>query len=164
MKNHLTEPGIAPPRVAEEAEVLTEWLRPSDFVDWRPLEPIALVNGAFDLLHTGHLRIIRHARQHAATVVAALDSDRKVAGGKAGRPVMRWIERAAALGYVGVNYIVEIDTDEDMETLMATLRPNFRVQSEEHGGSKRFAVPKVLLRRSGMSTTELIRRCREAAV
>lgn len=126
-------------------------------------KPVVLVNGAFDLIHSGHLKILAAARERAGdgTVVLALDSDRKVSAAKGpGRPILSAVERSVALGYFPIDYLVEIDSDEDMWKLMTLVKPNLRVQGEEYKDHKtRFPkVPRCFVADRGIHTSEIIRR------
>lgn len=141
-----------------------EWRRPSDFTAIELPRPVVLINGAFDLLHTGHFKIIAKARDRAGmrgTVICALDSDAKITRSKGqGRPIMSWIERAAALNYQPINMLVEIDTREDMDTLIASVRPDLRVQGYDYidHQSAYPNIPKLFVHGTPMRTTEIIRR------
>ena len=70
---------------------------------WRQAgESITLANGAFDVLHVGHIRYLRAARQLGGRLVVAVNSDdsvRKLKG--EGRPVMPDTERAELLAALG---------------------------------------------------------------
>jgi bifunctional ADP-heptose synthase (sugar kinase/adenylyltransferase) len=134
----------------------------------RPLEakylplprPVVLINGAFDLLHASHMRLIFAARRKGATVVCALDSDEKVCKAKGpGRPVLNFNERLATLNYMPIDYIVEIHNERDMRTLVSGLRPDLRVQGEEYlGQPSRFAASKSLVREGALHTSDIISR------
>src|SRR6266403_3222906 len=65
--------------VRERTTAEVPWLRPSEFVTPLP-GPVALANGAFDIPHSGHFKVLFHARRLAGsgTVVLGLDSDRRV--------------------------------------------------------------------------------------
>lgn len=145
-----------------EDESHTEWARPTD--EWNVPRPACLLNGAFDILHIGHMRCVRQAKARAQTTVVALDSDRKIHDTKGvGRPVMCFAERAAALGFLEVDFIVEIDTEEDMRALVEGLRPDFRIQGSDYlEKPSRFGTPKLFVQKSkyGVSTSEIIRRCK----
>ena len=143
------------------------WLRPEDFKDLDLEHPIVLINGAFDLLHSGHWKIIQRARRNAATLVCALDSDARVALKNPRRPIQTYIERATMLGYTPVDYLVEIDSDRDMYSLIRSLKPDLRVQGPEYrrAESKYPWVAKAFVSglgktgvRIGMSTTKIIDR------
>jgi len=123
--------------------------------------PVVLVNGAFDLLHSSHMRLIFAARHKAATLVCALDADAKIAREKGPqRPVMSFIERAAALNYMPLDYLVEINNKGDMDRLIAALQPDLRVRSEAEKG-KPSAYPdvrKMYVREGRMHTSYIVNR------
>lgn len=143
------------------------WLRPGDFKQLELERPIILINGAFDLLHSGHWKIIHRARRNARTLVCALDSDLRVSRKDPRRPIQTYIERATMLGYSPIDYLCEIDTDRDMYHLISTLKPDLRVQGPEYRNvdSKYPWVPKVYVsglnksgERMGMATSKIIER------
>lgn len=144
------------------------WLRPADFTLLKLPRPIILIGGAFDLLHRSHMRLIFAAAEKAegGTLVCALDSDAKIKREKGlGRPILDWVERATTLNYMPINAITEIDTDEDMKTLVAGLRPDLRVLGMEYRGKpSRFSVKTMLVRAGNIHTSELVRRAAKAAL
>lgn len=137
------------------------WVRPVEFKGMELPRPVVLVNGAFDLLHSSHMRLIFAARQKGATLVCALDADAKIAKEKgSSRPILSFIERAAGLNYMPLDYIVEIADRRDMDTLMRNLKPDLRVRSEaEKGNASRYPdVPKMLVREGRIHTSVLVDR------
>lgn len=149
----------------EREESWVPWLRPSEASDLglRAKRPICLINGAFDLLTTSHMRLIYSARHKAATLICALDSDFKVSAEKGPqRPVMSWIERAVALNYMPIDAIFQIEDRADMDLIMKGLRPDFRVQGCDYQDkpSRYPQVPKILVRLGKLRTTEIVERIR----
>ncbi|PYX87465.1 MAG: hypothetical protein DMG68_11700, partial [Acidobacteria bacterium] len=67
--------------------------------NWRAAgEKITLANGAFDLLHVGHVRYLRAAKKLGDRLVVAINSDESVRKLKGeGRPLMPEAERAEIL-------------------------------------------------------------------
>ena len=67
--------------------------------EWRGAgESITLANGGFDLLHVGHVRYLRAAKQLGGRLVVAVNSDESVLALKGkGRPLMPEDERAEIL-------------------------------------------------------------------
>src|SRR3954462_15097851 len=74
-------------------------------------ERIVLTNGAFDLLHAGHLKSLESARALGDLLVVGVNSDRSVRASKAPeRPVLPENERAALVAGLGcVDYVVIFD-------------------------------------------------------
>lgn len=137
------------------------WVRIADLAKLDLPRPVVLVNGAFDLLHSGHMKVIFQARRRAATVVVAVDSDQRVGRKGSGRPVQSVVERIGNLQFMPVDYVVEIHHDGEIQRLIETIRPDLRVQGADYKGKpSKFDVPKVFVRQSGMSTTKIIERCK----
>jgi len=139
------------------------WVRPDELAKLALGRPVVLINGAFDLLHPGHIRLIAEARRRAKTLVAALDSDRKVGEAKGpGRPILTWIERATALGYLGIDYIIEVASQADMDEIIVSGKINFRVQGGDYEGrpTRYPAVPKFFVRQS-IHTSDIVERIRK---
>lgn len=148
-----------------EKETTTEWIRPEGPWPTDLKHPIVLINGGFDLLHMGHMKIIRQAKARAGTLICALDSDRQINHFKGpGRPVLSWQIRASTIAYFDVDYIVEIDTKQDMDTLIQSVKFDFRVQGEDHASHEsRYTIPKLFVHRGSkaISTTDIINKCKE---
>ena len=79
------------------------WLWATDFKNLELKRPIVLINGAFDVLHAPHMRLIFAARHKAATLICALDEDEKIRASKGpSRPILTFAERAACLNYMPI--------------------------------------------------------------
>ena len=102
-----------------------EWLRATQVPTNLP-RPVVIVQGVWDLLHSGHMRVLFTARERAGkrgTVVCGMMSDRWLV--KNGRkPVMNWVERATALAYMPVDLLVEIDGEGDYVALVDLAMPD----------------------------------------
>lgn len=141
-----------------------EWMRASAFDGHDLPRPIVVVNGAFDLLHSGHMKVISYARERAKTLICAMDSDRRIRAAKGPeRPILNWIERATALGYLPLDYLVEIDSDTEMRDFLNSVRPDLRVQGGDYLGqaSKYPWLDKLYVQTGGLRTSEIIRRIKE---
>lgn len=151
------------------------WVRPSELLCEDALLPAALprplvhCNGVFDLLHSSHMRLLSAARRKASktgTLVVTMDSDRMVRGKKGpSRPILTWIERAASLAHCGVDYLIEIDSDEEYERVVRALSPDLLVTgSDKLSEPDRFPeFPSMIVRDLGMRTSEIIARCARSA-
>jgi cytidyltransferase-like protein len=146
------------------------WLRPEDFRDLEMVHPIILINGGFDILHSGHFKVISRARRKAGTLICALDSDERCARKDPRRPIQTFVERATTLAYTPIDYLCEINSDKDMLALIRAAKPDLRVQGSDyrHTDSKYPWVPKAFVsgvtrsgERIGASTTKLISRITE---
>ena len=93
---------------------------------------LALSNGCFDLLHVGHVRLIREACELADILVVAVNSDASVRVNKGpGRPVMPFRERLEVLAALaGVTYVTGFDETTASE-ILAALRPDLHVKGKD---------------------------------
>ncbi len=129
-------------------------------------ETIVFTNGVFDLLHMGHVRYLRQARELGNCLVVATNSDASVRRLKGPtRPVIGEAERSEMLGSLEcVDYVTIFDEDTP-EELLKLLRPDILAKGgttpvivgrefvEGYGG-KVMNLDKV----DGLSTTEIINR------
>lgn len=75
-----------------------------------------IVNGTFDVLHSGHLALLNYARSLGDFLVVAIDSDRRVTQLKgASRPVNSQTERQELLENLrAVDEVRVFDSDQDL--------------------------------------------------
>jgi rfaE bifunctional protein nucleotidyltransferase chain/domain len=94
---------------------------------------VALTNGAFDLLHVGHLRSLEQARAQADLLVVGVNSDASVRSYKGpDRPIVPQADRAELLaGLACVDYVAIFD-EPTAERLVAELRPDVYVKGAEY--------------------------------
>jgi len=134
-------------------------------------EKVVFTNGAFDILHLGHLDYLTFARAQGDCLIVGLNSDASVSRYKGPkRPVVPELERAAMLsGLRAVDYVVIFDEDEPKE-LIAALLPDVLVKGADwaHYVSGREVVEanggKVVLAElvAGKSTTNIIKKVVES--
>lgn len=93
---------------------------------------IVFTNGAFDILHTGHLRYLTYARQQGDCLIIGLNSDASVKRYKGEtRPIVPEEERAEMLlGLRVVDYVVIFDQDEPKD-LIAEILPDVLVKGAD---------------------------------
>ena len=94
---------------------------------------IVFTNGVFDLLHPGHVRYLRNARQLGDVLIVGVNSDRSVkALGKGDeRPITPELERAevlAALACVDVAVVFDEATPHD---IVEALQPDVLVKGAD---------------------------------
>jgi rfaE bifunctional protein nucleotidyltransferase chain/domain len=133
---------------------------------------LALANGHFDLLHVGHLRYLRAARDQADALVVALNDDDSVARLKgAGRPLVPAAERAELLAALApVDYVVVFAGDTPAP-LLAQVKPDVHCKGTDYGTPERvpeYATVRAYGGRTVLvgdpkdhATSDLIRRVRE---
>lgn len=148
-------------RFAKElGDIDPPWVRVEDFARLKIKHPVVIINGTFDILHSGHIKLVAHARKHGRTVVVAIDSDYLVASKKPGRPYLTWVERAVAFRFLPVDYIVEIESDGDFKRLVELSKPDLRVRGAEYADkpSRIPDIPSLYIHDSGIHSSELVRR------
>lgn len=94
---------------------------------------IALANGAFDLLHVGHVRYLEGARALADVLVVAVNSDGSVRASKGPeRPVVPDHERAELVAALACTDHVLIFEEPDVRAIIRTLRPDVHVKGTDY--------------------------------
>ena len=94
---------------------------------------IALANGAFDLLHVGHLRYLRGAKKLADILVVAVNSDASVRRLKGpGRPVFPEQERAEIVAALDAVDHVLLFGEDDVRGVIRRLRPDVHVKGSDY--------------------------------
>jgi D-beta-D-heptose 7-phosphate kinase/D-beta-D-heptose 1-phosphate adenosyltransferase len=95
-------------------------------------ERIVLTNGVFDLLHAGHVHLLRRARALGDLLVVALNSDASAARIKGpNRPITEHTQRRAVLDALDcVDEVVTFDGDTAEEVIEA-IRPDVYVRGDD---------------------------------
>ncbi len=101
---------------------------------WRGAgERIVLANGNFDLLHVGHVRYLRGAKELGGKLVVAINSDESVRELKGeGRPVMPAEERAEIVAALGDVDAVVIFPELDVRALIREIRPDIQAKGTDY--------------------------------
>jgi rfaE bifunctional protein nucleotidyltransferase chain/domain len=94
---------------------------------------VVFTNGAFDLLHPGHVDVLVGARRHGDALVVGLNGDESVRRLKgADRPVRSEAERSYVLAALeSVDAVVVFDQDTPLE-LIRHLRPDVLVKGGDY--------------------------------
>ena len=133
---------------------------------------VVFTNGCFDLLHVGHLHLLREAKKLGGLLIVALNSDdsiKRIKGPQ--RPVLSQAERAELIGALEMVDYVTIFNEAEPVTLIQALNPDVLVKGGdwaenevvgrelvEQKGGKVIVVPF----RQGHSTTNIIERGRKS--
>jgi rfaE bifunctional protein nucleotidyltransferase chain/domain len=133
-------------------------------------QTIVFTNGCFDLLHRGHLHILRQAKARGDILIVAVNSDRSVKMIKGpSRPVLAEKDRLDLIAALEmVDYVVLFD-EPDPYRVIDALRPNVLAKGGDWGieriigsdivekaGGRIVVIPYL----KGFSTTKIIERIR----
>jgi D-beta-D-heptose 7-phosphate kinase/D-beta-D-heptose 1-phosphate adenosyltransferase len=94
---------------------------------------IGFTNGCFDLLHPGHLSLIRQAKAACDRLVVGVNSDASVGRLKgAGRPLQAEAARAAVLASLAAIDLVLVFEDDTPKRLIEAVRPDVLVKGADY--------------------------------
>lgn len=95
---------------------------------------VVLANGHFDLLHVGHLRYLRAAKEQGDLLVVALNGDASVARHKGeGRPLVPASERAELLAALAPVDLVVVFDEDTPERLLHEIHPDVHCKGTDYG-------------------------------
>lgn len=129
---------------------------------------VGFTNGCFDLLHMGHITLLREASRKCDRLIVGLNSDASVRALKgASRPIQSEVDRASILGALEAVSLVVVFSEDTPAELIADLIPDVLVKGADYridqivgadtvlqSGGQVFTVDLV----PGRSTTQLIER------
>ena len=139
---------------------LEKWRKREDIIGRK----IVTTNGAFDIIHAGHIQTLEKAKSYGDILIVGLNSDSSIKRYKSPlRPIIPQKERAEMLAALSVVDYVSIFEENDPREFIKAVKPNFHVKSrlgfkgiekevvEENGG-------KIVLidDMPGLSTTDII--------
>ena len=99
---------------------------------------ISFVNGCFDVLHPGHIELLKFARSLGDYLIVAIDSDEKVAQMKGPeRPIFSQYDRALMLKSIRYVDVVHVfDTRQELEELLYSISPDIMVVGSDWKGKE----------------------------
>jgi rfaE bifunctional protein nucleotidyltransferase chain/domain len=96
-------------------------------------ERVTLANGNFDLLHVGHVRYLRGAKELGGKLVVAVNSDASVHALKGeGRPIMPDRERAEIVAALADVDAVVIFPELDVRAIIREIRPDVQAKGTDY--------------------------------
>ena len=133
---------------------------------------VAFTNGCFDLLHRGHVHVLREAIDCADMLIVGINSDQSVKQIKGpARPVLPESDRCELLGAMEMVDFVVLFNEPDPYNLISAIRPDVLVKGGdwntdkiigadvvEAAGGRVVVVPYI----KGFSTTEIIERIKNS--
>jgi rfaE bifunctional protein nucleotidyltransferase chain/domain len=100
---------------------------------------VVFANGAFDLLHVGHVRYLEAARREGGWLAVGVNADASVARAKGpGRPIVPARERAELVAALAAVDAVVLFEEDSPAALMAALRPDVHAKGTDYAAD---AVP-----------------------
>ena len=125
------------------------------------------INGSFDVLHTGHIKLFRYARMLAGsngTVWVGIDDDERIASFKGpSRPINTLKDRMMFLSSIKyIDVVVPFASDDELEHYICEIEPDFMLIGDDYRdkpiiGSD-FIKEIIYITRDGKSSSDLISR------
>lgn len=94
---------------------------------------VGITASTFDLLHAGHVMMLREAKEHCDYLICCLQIDPSVDRPEKNSPVQTIVERYTQLKAVGyVDEIIPYKTEEDLEDILQMYHIDVRIIGEEY--------------------------------
>lgn len=110
-----------------------EKLEPVLAEERKKTKTVALANGGFDLIHIGHIRYLKGAKETADILVVALNSDsslKKLKGEK--RAILDETARVRIIAsFECVDYVTTFD-ETTVDNVLLTLKPDFHCKGSDY--------------------------------
>lgn len=121
-------------------KIFTEWPHLKIELDWQSLgkKKVVFTSGCFDILHAGHVYLLKEAKKLGDILVVGINSDESIKrlGKGSGRPVNVFENRANIVAALGmVDFVVKFDQSSPKE-LLEYLRPDVFVKGGDYVASK----------------------------
>lgn len=94
---------------------------------------VGITFSTFDLLHAGHIGMLREAKQHCDYLIVGLQTDPTIDRPQKNKPVQTLVERYAQLNAVKfVDEIVPYETERDVIDILQLFDINIRFLGDEY--------------------------------
>lgn len=123
------------------------------------------VNGTFDVIHPGHIKLLETARKlsgSGGSVLVAIDSDRRVIEKKGtSRPLFSQDDRLKVLSsIIYVDWVRVFDSDQELEDIIKSYSPWYMVKGSDYINQpiigQQYCRQVVFVERDDNSTTKII--------
>lgn len=99
--------------------------------------PSVWINGTFDVLHPGHIKLFRYGRIMAGQngkVFVGLDADERIKDKKGpSRPINTLIDRIAVLSSIKyIDSVTSFSTDDELKSIIANIKPDFMLIGDDY--------------------------------
>lgn len=139
--------------------------------EWRQAgQRIVFTNGCFDVLHTGHLELLREARNRGQRLIIGVNPDDWIVKHKGhGRPLQTASIRCAVAHRMADADLSLIFEDETVERLLAIIKPSVYLIGSDYRDKKILGAEycgevAIMDRLPGISTTATIRQAKHAVL
>lgn len=132
---------------------------------------IVFTNGVFDIIHTGHIKLLKFCKEQGNYLIVAIDSDVRVKSLKGiNRPVNIQEDRKYLLESIKyVDEVVIFNSSEELQSLYINKNANIIVKGEEWNSSEELRkLDKIpsninikLFPKTNSSTTNIIKKIKE---
>ena len=103
----------------------------------RNIMKVGFTCSSFDLLHSGHVQMLRDAKEQCDYLIVGLQTDPTIDRPEKNKPIQTVVERYTQLKAVGyVDEIIPYTTEQDLEDILAMYHINVRILGEEYKNGK----------------------------
>ena len=89
---------------------------------------IGFTCSCFDLLHTGHLIMLKDAKKQCDVLVIGLQTDPTIDRKEKNKPIQSFFERKTMIESIKyIDEVIEYSTEKDLHNILTTLNPNVRI-------------------------------------
>lgn len=94
---------------------------------------VGFTASTFDLLHAGHVAMLREAKEHCDYLICGLQTDPSVDRKEKNSPIQTIVERQVQLAAVKyVDEIIVYETEKDLEDILEMFHIDVRILGEEY--------------------------------
>ena len=100
---------------------------------------IGFTCSCFDLLHTGHILMLKDAKKQCDKLIVGLQTDPTLDRAEKNKPIQTYEERFIQLEAVKyVDDIIKYKTEEELYQLLKLMRPNIRILGSDYQDGRYF--------------------------
>ena len=94
---------------------------------------VGITFSTFDLLHAGHIAMLREAKEHCDYLICGLQTDPSIDRKQKNSPIQTIVERQVQLSAVKyVDEIIVYETEKDVEDILEMFHIDIRILGEEY--------------------------------